>query len=71
MLVRREMAIGGAAVVVTGAGGRAEDWELAVGSAEVVAAGLLAMSLARPVEGALGADLNANFFLGAKVERVS
>ncbi len=64
------MAIGGA-VVVGARGGGAEAWELAAGFGEPAAAGLLARSLAGTVEGVLKADLNANFFFGAKVERVS
>jgi len=52
-------------------GGGAEAWELAAGFGEPAAAGLLARSLAGTVEGVLKADLNANFFFGAKVERVS
>jgi len=70
MLARRAMAIGGPEVVAGGRGG-ALACELAAASTGAAAAGLLARSLAGTEGGALGADLNANFFFGAKLERVS
>lgn len=72
MLARRAMAIGGPEVVAGGGGGGgASACELAAASTGAAAAGLLARSLAGTEGGALGADLNANFFFGAKLERVS